>query len=195
MHGGLAIITALGLALAVAGSEGSWATGAAAAGSGESAAGLDANVGLRVSVAPLLAVSLERSCPPPGILACRPAIRITARLRGEPSRGLRRSFRALLRAGLCASGYRRLAVEPSSSGEFAGRVISQEEILARWQLDRGVLELATGGLELRDGGLNASLMRSPPADDGGEEPPAVRIEANPGTLAGLVGTASPCCRD
>ena len=86
----LVLLAALGVALAVAGPGG----GAPPAGAdrpavGDAAApapvnGLDPGFALRVSVAGL-AISLERRCPPPAILACRPAIRISGRLGAAPS--------------------------------------------------------------------------------------------------------------
>jgi hypothetical protein len=100
------------------------------------------------SAAPL-AVSIEQSCPPPGILACHDALRITASVGNPPPPALRRTFRTALLAGLRAAGYRRLTYAPARGAGFAGRVVSEGETLARWRVTEGVLELATGGLRLR----------------------------------------------
>lgn len=71
----LLILAAFGAALALAGPGGTAARAPADR--------LDPDIALRVSAAGL-AISLERRCPPPAILACRPAIRLTGRLRAEP---------------------------------------------------------------------------------------------------------------
>jgi hypothetical protein len=96
-----------------------------------------------------LEVSIEQSCPPPGILACHDALRITASVGDPPPPALRRTFRTALLAGLRAAGYTRLTYAPARGAGFAGRVVSERETLARWRVTDGVLELATGGLRLR----------------------------------------------
>lgn len=95
-----------------------------------------------------LAISLERSCPPPALLACRPAVRITGRLSRPPAPDLRQTLPMGLRTALRASGFRSMAIRSAASGPVAGRITSRGETLARWRLARGVLELATGGLAL-----------------------------------------------
>jgi hypothetical protein len=87
MHRPLTILAVLGVALALA----SLGEGRAAPAGGDR---FDPYTTLRVSVpraasgllAPFsfLAISIERSCPPPAILACRPVVRIVGGLRGEP---------------------------------------------------------------------------------------------------------------
>jgi len=123
----LAILAALAAALALAGPGG----GEAAPAGG---APLDPDVAVRVSVADpahgilapfsFVVVSLERTCPPPAILACRPAIRFAGRLRDEPPPDLR----------------------------LAGRVTSRGEVLAHWRVTEGVLEVVTGGLPFQGAG-------------------------------------------
>ncbi|MQA73793.1 MAG: hypothetical protein GEU88_05515 [Solirubrobacterales bacterium] len=111
-------------------------------------AGIDVE---RDLLAPLAAISisLEPSCPPPALLACRPAIRVCGRLAERPPERLRRDLRDAALAGLRAVGFRELAAtgSPQAAG-LAGRVTSREESLARWSLAGGVLEVATAGLDL-----------------------------------------------
>lgn len=98
----------------------------------------------------VLSISLERSCPPPAILACRPAIRIFGRLRERPPADLQRKLRTTLIAALRAAGFRSMVAEGSHHGDqLSGRVTARGETLARWRLSGGVLEIATGGLHLK----------------------------------------------
>jgi hypothetical protein len=135
-------------------------------------------------LAPLsfLAVSLERSCPPPAVLACRPAIRLTGRLRDLPPPGFERDLRTALTAGLRATGFPGLTVHRSPATD-SGRVRSRGETVARWRVADGDLEVVTGGLDLRPAEAGPT---SPPemSDDGGM--PGVTIETNPATLAMLL---------
>jgi hypothetical protein len=127
----LALLAALGAVLALTGPGGGTAAPAGAD-------PLDRDVAIRLSapgpthglLAPFsfVVVSIERSCPPPAILACRPAIRFAGRLRGAP--------------GASSPG----------AGELAGRVRSRGEPLARWRLAEGVFELVTGALALHGAG-------------------------------------------
>jgi hypothetical protein len=178
----LAILAALAVALALAG----------ASGEKTSPAGgdrLDPDVALRVSAAdpeqtlPQLAselrssssrkvlarlsfavITVERSCPPPAILACGHALRLVGRLRGEPAPGLQRDLGAGVVAALDAAGYRRMVVRGAvRDGERVGRVTSQGETLGRWRVAGGTLEVTIGaGLRLE--GPTASFAE--PAIDG-----------------------------
>jgi hypothetical protein len=147
----------------------------------------------REFLAPLsfVVISLERRCPPPAILACRPAIRFAGRLRGEPPMDLQSDLRAALVAGLRAAGFQRMVVRGSqASGELAGRVTSGGEALARWRLVDGLLEVVTGGLALQPAAAAAAL-RSDSAEAKAGSSPAAVLEVNPTLLATLVGDGSP----
>jgi hypothetical protein len=97
-----------------------------------------------------LVISLERSCPPPAIVACRPAIRILGRLRARPDRDLERNLRTTVIAGLDAAGFRSVTARSSRRGDqLLGRAAARGETLARWRICDRVLEVATGGLGLR----------------------------------------------
>jgi hypothetical protein len=128
-------------------------------------------------------ISLERSCPPPALLACRPAIRFAGRLRSEPPPDLQSDLEAALVAGLRAAGFRRLVVRGSQGGDFAGRVSSGGEMLAKWRLVDDVLVVVTGGLALEP---QASAA---PARDASADSSEPVVEVNPSVLAMLV--ASP----
>jgi hypothetical protein len=148
----------------------------------------------REVLAPLsfVVISLERSCPPPAILACRPAIRFVGRLRDQPPLGLQRDLRAALVAGLRAAGFQRMVVRGSqASGELAGRVSSRGEALARWRLMDGVLEVVTGGLALQPPAAAAAVLRSASAEARAGSSPTAALEVNPTLLATLVGDGSP----
>jgi hypothetical protein len=101
-------------------------------------------------LAPLtsLTVSLEPSCPPPAILACRPAIRLSGRLDAEPPPGYQRDLKAATVAGLRAVGFRDMTARTSDRFPLAGRVTSRGEVLARWRLEGDALEVTTAGLPL-----------------------------------------------
>jgi hypothetical protein len=101
-------------------------------------------------LAPLgsLTVSLERSCPPPAVLACRPAVRLTGELSGEPPPGYERELETAIVAGLREAGFRGVTAQASDRGRLAGRATSQGEVLARWRLEGDALELTTTGLPL-----------------------------------------------
>jgi hypothetical protein len=116
-------------------------------------------------------ISLERSCPPPAILACRPAIRILGRLRDRPGRDLERNLRATVIAGLDAADFRSVTARSSRRGDrLLGRAAARGETLARWCIRDGVLEVATGGLGLTgrealpdaSSQLEAKLVINPP---------------------------------
>jgi hypothetical protein len=133
----------------------------------------------------VLVVSIERSCPPPALLACRPAIRAVGRLRGAPAADLQRNLRIATVAGLRAAGFQDLTVRSSGSGDrVAGRVTSGGELLARWRLFGGVLELASGGLALDSSASGAALAAPATAPGGATE---VEIDTNPEALAALLG--------
>jgi len=147
----------------------------------------------RELLAPLsfVVISLERSCPPPAILACRPALRFAGRVRDQPPPSLQRHLRAALVAGLRAAGYQQMVVRGSQAdGELAGRVSSRGEALARWRLVDGVLEVVTGGIALRPAAA-AAVLRSDSAEASAGSSPAAALEVNPTLLATLVGDGSP----
>ena len=126
-------------------------------------------------------ITLERSCPPPALLACRPAIRFAGRLRSEPPPDLQSDLEAALVAGLRAAGFRRLVVRGSQGGnELAGAVRSEGEVLAEWRLVDDVLVVVTGGLALEPE-ASAAPARHASADS--SEPV---VEVNPSVLAMLV---------
>jgi hypothetical protein len=131
----------------------------------------------------VLVISLERSCPPPALLACRPAIRVIGRLRGEPPADLDRNLQIAIVAGLRVAGFRALSLYSTTEGDrFGGRVTSSEETLARWRLSSDVLEVATGGLAL-DSAADAAATLPPPPTGTSE----VEIDTNPRTLAAILG--------
>jgi hypothetical protein len=133
----------------------------------------------------VLVITIERSCPPPAVLACRPAIRVTGRLRGEPPADLKRNLRIATVAGLRAAGFRGLTARSSGSGgRVAGRVTSGGELLARWRLFGGVLEVASSGLTL-DSPVSAAALAAPPTAPGGAT--QVEIDTNPKALAAILG--------
>jgi hypothetical protein len=157
--GSLAILAALAMALALAGAGEEKATPAG----GDR---LDPDVALRVSATDpartlpqlerepgrkllarlsFVAITPERSCPPPAILACRPAFRLVGRLRGEPEPGLQRDLAATAVAALRAAGYRRMVVGSAvRDGERVGRVTSRGETLGRWRVAGEMLEITIG---------------------------------------------------
>ena len=93
-------------------------------------------------------VSVERRCPPPALLACRPAIRILGRLRERPAPDLERK----LRRSVGAAGFSGMSAESSGRGDrVRGHVSAGAETLARWRASDGIFELATGGLDLSRG--------------------------------------------
>ena len=111
-------------------------------------AGVDPNRGFLAEFS-FLTVAVERSCPPPALHTCRPAIRVTGRLGGDPPPILERNLSIGLVAGLRAAGYRPLSVHRAPGGELSGRVSSNGEALARWRRSGEVIEIVTGGLEPR----------------------------------------------
>jgi len=135
-----------------------------------------------------LVISLERTCPPPALLVCRPAIRISGRLHREPAADLRRDLRVALIAGLRASGFRPTTVHAAPAGALAGRVTSRGETLARWRLTDGVVEVATGGLRLSDGTTEPATEMAPGVDSvlGDGPAGAVEVQIDHRTLAALL---------
>jgi len=120
-----------------------------------------------------VALSVERACPPPALLACRPAVRFAGRLTGDVPPGLKRDLRAVVRAGLRAAGFQELhARKPGDDANVTGRISSRGETLARWRIQDRVVEIATGGLALQ--GADAIPAQT------------VSIETNPRTLAALL---------
>ncbi len=121
-----------------------------------------------------LILRIEASCPPPALLACRPAVRVIAILREPATQRLERELQAVLVAGLGAAGFEALRVrERGDADDPSGRITSHGETVARWRIDGRVLEVATGGLALR-----------------GERPaptPPLRIETDPERITALLG--------
>ena len=121
-----------------------------------------------------LILRIEASCPPPAVLACRPAVRAIAILREPATKRLERELQAVLVAGLGAAGFEPLHVrERGDADDPSGWITSHGETVARWRADDRVLEVATGGLELS-----------------GERPtptPPLRIATNPETISELFG--------
>ena len=119
-----------------------------------------------------LILRIESSCPPPAVLACRPAVRAIATLREPASQRMERELQAVLIAGLGAAGFEPLRVRERVDADHpSGRITSHGETVARWRADDSVLEVATGGLTLR-----------------GERPartPPLRIETNAATITAL----------
>lgn len=94
-------------------------------------------------------VEVESSCPPPAVLACRPALRLVGRLRDQPAPRLRHDLAAAVPAALRRLGYRRIEVRQGRRGdELVGRAVSGSETLARWRTRERVLEIVTGGPRL-----------------------------------------------
>lgn len=99
-------------------------------------------------LAPVLAdatTTIEPSCPPPALLACRPAIRLTGELDAVPSQLLQRRIAAVVAATLRRDGFRAVEVEVGTDG---GRAFSGLEPLALWRTSGDRIEVATGGLVL-----------------------------------------------
>jgi hypothetical protein len=126
----------------------------------------------------LVQISIERSCPPPAALACRPAVRILGRLRMGRDVELQRALRTASVAALTAAGFRGMVAKSSRRpGVFRGRVVANGETLARWRMSGGGLEIATGGLELH--GEEIAV--------GAEPPRSIQVQANEPLLSVLLG--------
>jgi len=130
---------------------------------------------VRSLVAPFswIVVTVERSCPPPALLACRPGLRVVARLRERADAGLRPDLRVAILAGLRTAGFQQLTVG-TATGRNMGRVTSRRETLAEWRLTGRMLQVATGGLTL-----------AAPAPRGHDHE-AVEVEVNRALLDQLV---------
>jgi len=89
--------------------------------------------------------TIEPSCPPPALLACRPAIRLFGELDAAPSQLLQRRIAAAVAAALRRDGFRGVEVEVGTAG---GRAHSGLETLALWRIAGDRVEVVTGGLEL-----------------------------------------------
>lgn len=110
--------------------------------------GSDGASTLRRRLEPLLdkvSVSLEPSCPPPALLACRTAVRLSGALTGPPSPRLQRRVGAAVRSALRQDGFRRLEVRVEGGG---GKIVSGAETLAQWRTARTEIEVVTTGLAL-----------------------------------------------
>lgn len=150
----LAILAALGVVLVLA------APGAGVEPS-PSEAGLDDNVGLRAGISRQVVISLERSCPPPAVLACGPGLRITARVPSWRSEALGADIALALVRSLRAAGFRNLTIRSAEHGRgLSGQVTSRGEVLGRWRLVAGVVEVTAGGLDLRPPAAARSELRS-----------------------------------
>lgn len=103
---------------------------------------------LERALAPVLAkatTTVEPSCPPPALLACRPAIRLSGELSEPSSPQLQQQVAVAVAAALRREGFRGLEI---GVGPDRGRAHSGAEILARWRTSGDRIEVATGGLEL-----------------------------------------------
>ena len=150
----LAILAALGVVLVLA------APGAGVE-PNPSEAGLDDNVGLRAGISGQVEISLERSCPPPAVLACGPGLRIAARVPSRRSEALGADIALALVRGLRAAGFRNLTIRAVEHGRgLSGRVTSRGEVLGRWRLVAGVVEVTAGGLDLRPPAASRAQLRS-----------------------------------
>jgi hypothetical protein len=126
---------------------------------------------------------VERSCPPPALLACRPGVRFMGRLQPGAPRPSSRKVEAVVIAELEGVGFEQLhAQRPPRGAGLAGRIGSRGETLARWRLQDRVLEVITGGLAP---GAGAAELK-PPAGT----PPAVVINVNANVLSSLGGDRS-----
>ncbi len=150
----LAILAALGIVLVLAG------PGAGVEPSA-SEAGLDDNVALRAGISSQVEISLERSCPPPAVLACGPGLRIAARVPNWRSEALGADIALALVRTLRAAGFRNLTIRSAEHGRgLSGRVTSRGEVLGRWRLVAGLIEVTVGGLELRPPAASRSQLGS-----------------------------------
>ena len=135
----------------------------------------------------LLEISVERSCPPPALLACSPAVRLTGLLEdAPPPAGFDHAVAAALASGLRATGARAPVVRSPANREGSGRVTSHGETLARWRRTGGLVEVVTGGLDLRPEAADVTDPASPHVDRDATATPEVRIETDPVTLAALL---------
>jgi hypothetical protein len=120
--------------------------------SSERAAARDAGAGLRAKLATSvrdMRVTVENSCPPPALLACRPGFRLSGELPEGVSARLRQDLALAVPAALRRLGYRRVEIrQRRQRNELVGRAVSGPETLARWRTRERVLELVTGGLRL-----------------------------------------------
>jgi hypothetical protein len=142
-----------------------------------------AHAGLQLQrlLAPFSAVvlSVERSCPPPALLACRPAVRFMGRLKFRASRPTRGEVKDVLLAELDAAGFESLHAQTGRRGTTS-RITSRGETLARGRLANGRLQVVTGGL-----GLEPSAPEPPSAALNSSA--VVRIDVDADLLASLVG--------
>ena len=134
----------------------------------------------------LLEISVEQSCPPPALLGCGPAVRLTGLLEAPPPPGFERAVGASLASALRATGARALVVRGAASGEGSGRVTSHGETLVRWRRSGDLVEVVTAGLELRPEDAQDTDPASAPVDRDATATPEVRIETDPVTLAALL---------
>lgn len=94
-----------------------------------------------------IAFSLERGCPPPGLLACRPGVRVVASVPPAVPETVREAAIVATVRAVRAFGYRDL-IKHEAPGAFRGRISAHGEPLARWRQDGRFAEIAIGGLEL-----------------------------------------------
>lgn len=143
----LAILAALLVALALAAADRD-SSAPAAEPSGPTAERSEPAAKLEESLAPFLTAGRafpETSCPPPALLACRPAARLRGELRRRPSPALDRRIAVAVRSVLRRHGFRRL---DARLGKTGGRIVADGETLARWRTVRARIEVAIGGLAL-----------------------------------------------
>ena len=113
-----------------------------------------------------LILRIEASCPPPALLACRPAVRAIAILREPATKRLERELQAVLVAGLGAAGFEALRVqEHGDADDPSGRITSHGETVARWRIDGRMLEVVT-----ERAGAERGAPTSDPATSHRDEP-------------------------
>ena len=140
---------------------------------------------------PAISVSVERACPPPALLACRPGLRVAARLGEARPRSISRRVGEIIRTGLRHAGFRDLRVQSSADGSGLVRSGNESVDVAEWIVEGGTLKIAVGGLQLDAAALTAPPPRDRPADGAR---PRTRVRIDPPSLAALVPSGIPRLR-
>jgi hypothetical protein len=138
-----------------------------------------------------ISVSVERVCPPPGLLGCRPGLRVAARLGEASPRSISRRVGEIVCTGLRHVGFRDLRVRSSADGSGLVRFGNESVDVAEWIVEGDTLRIAVGGLEIDA----AALAAPPPLDrpaDGAR--PRTRVRIDPRSLAALVPSGIPRLR-
>ena len=129
-----------------------------------------------------ISVSVERACPPPALLACRPGLRVAARLGEASPRSISRPVGEIVRTGLRHAGFRDLRFRSSADGSGLVRSGNESVDVAEWIVDGGTLRIAVGGLQIDA----AALAAPPPRDRPADGKPRTRVRIDPRELAALV---------